>query len=124
MRLEPIATPPCVGNEGYGELCCLLHLLYYQCLQLFALFGQYAEIQFVVHLQYHTAFQSFHAHTTVHTYHGNLHDVGGASLYGRVDGIALGIASHHGIVAIDVGQGATAMEDGFRISIFVPAIKG
>ena len=75
MRFEPVVAPPCIGNEGYGELCCLLHLLYYQCLELVALFGQDAEVQFIMHLQYHAAFKSFLAHTAVHSYHGHLHDV-------------------------------------------------
>ena len=96
MCFKPVAAPPCIGNEGYGKLCCLLHLLDDQYLQLFALFGQDTEVQFVMYLQYHAALQSFLTHAAVHTYHGNLHDVGGTALYGRVDGIALGIASHHG----------------------------
>ena len=57
------------------------------------------------------------AHTAVYSYHGNLHDIGGTALYGRVDGIALGIATHHGIVAVDVGQGTAAMEDGFGVTL-------
>ena len=92
-----------------------MHFLYYEALELVALFGQDAEVQFVVHLKNHAALETFFSHALVHSYHGHLHDVGGTALYGRVDGIALGISAHYGIVAVYVGQGAAAVEDGFGV---------
>ena len=110
MCLQPVGAPSCIGYEWNGERGGILHLLYDEALELVALFGQDTEVQFVVHLKNHAAAEAFPAHAAVHTYHGYLHDVGGTALYGRVDGIALGIASYHGIVAVDVGQGTTAVE--------------
>ena len=51
-------------------------------------------------------------------YHGYLDDVGSRALDGCVDGVPFGISAHHGVVAVDVGQIAAAMEDGLRVAAF------
>ena len=50
-------------------------------------------------------------------YHGQLDDVGLAALDGRVDGVALGKASHGGVARRDVGQVATAAEESLGITL-------
>ena len=48
--LQPVGAPSCIGNEGDGERGGTLHFLYNEALELVALFGKDAEVQFVVHL--------------------------------------------------------------------------
>ena len=70
-----------------------------------------------MHLQYHLGAHVLLLQTLLYAYHGQFDDVGGTALYGGVDGVTLGISAHYGIVAIDVGQVASALAEGFGITL-------
>lgn len=53
VRLQPVRAPAAVGREGDVERVGVLHLLDDDALHLLFLFGQHAEVQLVVHLEYH-----------------------------------------------------------------------
>ena len=97
MCFEPIGAPSAVGKEGYGEFDGILHLIDNQLLQLLFLFGHNGEVEFIVHLQNHLRLQAFFAHSLVDVYHRHFDDVSSSALDGCIDGIALGIATHHSI---------------------------
>ena len=63
----------------------------------FFLLGQYREVEFVVHLQYHLALDMLCLETLEDVYHGYFDDVGGSTLDGSIDGVALGKAPDGGI---------------------------
>ena len=79
--------------------------------------GRHAEIQFVVYLQDHFRLQPQLSETAVDACHGHFDDVRRAALYGRVDGVAFGIASYGGVARTDVRQETLAAEDGFHIPL-------
>ena len=54
MRFEPVAAPSAVGDEGYAQLCCPLHLVDDDVLDALSLFEWHGEVEFVVYLQYHS----------------------------------------------------------------------
>ena len=66
------------------------------------------EIEFVMHLQQDLGAKATAAQLLLEAYHSDLDEVGGRALQRGVDGVALGIAAHDGIGAVDVGQGASA----------------
>ena len=70
-----------------------------------------------MHLQEHLCAKSLCAHSCIDADHCYLHDVGSRSLYGSIHGVALGISSHHGIAAVDVGEVASAPERRFHVSL-------
>ena len=62
-------------------------------------------------LQDHAGFEFALGELVVEGDHGQLDEVGGSALQGRVDGGALGKAALVGIAALDVGDGADAAEE-------------
>ena len=112
VRLQPVAAPSAVGDKGYAQTGGSLHLLNDNALDEFFLRRHHAEVEFVVYLQNHAALHALGLHAFVDADHGNLYDVCRTALYGGVYGVALGIAAHGGVVAVDVGQMTLALPKG------------
>ena len=84
----------------------------------FLLFGQYAEVKFVVHWKNHFRTDIFFLETFIYSYHCNLNDICRTTLNRSVDGVSLGITTYYGITRIDIRQVAFALEYGFYITLF------
>ena len=117
MRFQPVAAPSAVGLERDAEVGSLLHLPDDKLLYPILFLREDAEVEFIMNLENHLALQTLSLHACCHPYHGNLDDVRCRSLYGRVDGIAFRIATHDGVVRVDVGQVTAAAEERFRIAL-------
>ena len=57
----------------------------------------YAEVQFIVYLQYHFSLYAFCLESLINACHCYLYDICGTSLNRCVDGVSLGIAAYNGV---------------------------
>ena len=53
VGLEPVGAPSAVGHERHAHLEGPLHLFHHYPLHELLLLGHHAEVEFVVHLEYH-----------------------------------------------------------------------
>ena len=119
VGVEPVGAGAVAGGEAHAALVGVLHFLYHNAGHLLEFVGAYIEVEFVVHLQNHLRLDVLLLESTVDVNHGNLDDVGSGALDGRVDGIALAEAAHHGIARVDVGQHASAAVERGNIAFFL-----
>ena len=88
----------------------MFHLLLDEGLQFVGLGGEDVEEEFVVNLEGHAGAELARGDLGVDADHGQLDEVSGGALQGRVDGGALGEASLIGVARLDVWDGADAAE--------------
>ena len=98
IRYQPVVTPATVGHKRDAQRIGPLHLLQHEGLYPIVFFGHDAEIQFVVDLQQEFTLQSFCLHALVDVDHRHLDDVGRRTLYGCVDGVTFGKATHGAVM--------------------------
>ena len=70
-----------------------------------------------MHLNDHLAPDAFFPEAVEDAYHCHLDDVCLRTLDRGIDGIALGESSHGAVLAVDIRQIATAVEEGFGVSL-------
>lgn len=112
MGFEPVGAYAAGDFEGDAAAVGFGHVGGDYLLEAWELVGDYVEYEFVVDLHYHARAESGFLDVAVDINHGQLDDVGSRPLQGSVDGIALGIATHHRVARIDVGQVAFAPHEG------------
>ena len=108
VGFEPVAAGAAGHFEGDVVDPGVFHLVHDELLHLGEFVGNDVEHEFVVYLYYHARAEAPAAYLGVDAYHGYLDYVGCRALYGRVDGVALGIASYGGVAREDVGEEAFA----------------
>ena len=116
MCLEPVCAPSAVCHERNVERVGILHLLKDDALHLLFFFRKDAEVEFVVHLKYHFRLYSFGFESPADAYHGYFYYVCRRALYWGVDGVALCEVADGGVVRVDVGQIAAAVEECLRVA--------
>ena len=97
MRLEPVCTPTCIGNQWHFKGKGILHLFEHNLFNLLFLVRNNAKVQFVVYLKNHLALYSFFVESLIDANHCQFDDVCGTTLYRCVDGIALCITTNGSI---------------------------
>ena len=118
MCLQPVLPFTAVGDQGDLELDGVFHFFQNDLTYFFLLVLADVEVEFVVYLKDHFAFQTFFFETVVDAYHRYLDDVGGATLDRGVDRISFGLTAYDGVVRIDVRQVTFAFEYRFDIAFF------
>ena len=84
MCLQPVLPFTAVGDQGDLELDGVFHFFQNDLTYFFLLVLADVEVEFVVYLKDHFAFQTFFFETVVDAYHRYLDDVGGATLDGAL----------------------------------------
>ena len=120
VRLQPVPAPAAVRFQGHLHGAGVLHLVDDDFLHSFLFVYGDAEVQFVMHLQYHLGFQAFCGEAAVDAGHGHLDNVCRTALYGGIDGVAFGIAADSGVARVDVRQETLAVEDGLHVALRAP----
>ena len=111
-----------VGDEGHAQRNNLLHLFQDDLFHQFCLFLIDIEVQLVVYLQDHLAFQLLRLKTLVDADHCQLDDIGRAALDRGVDGVALGITADNGVARVDIRQVTFPFEDGLDIAVLASGL--
>ncbi len=112
FQVAPVGAEAQVGNQGHIELDHAFHLGADQLIDFFGLVAGNVEEQFVVHLENHARLEIALPDFAVERDHGQLDEVGGGALEGRVDRGALGESARIGVAALDIGNGAKPAEEG------------
>ena len=122
MRLQPVLALAAVGDEGHAQWNNLLHLFQDDLFHQFCLFLIDIEVQLVVYLQDHLAFQLLRLKTLVDADHCQLDDIGRAALDRGVDGVAFGITADNGVARVDIRQVTFPLEDGLDIAVLASGL--
>jgi len=112
LDVAPVGAEGYFGEDGDGEGGDVFHLLLDEGVEFVGLGGEDVEEEFVVDLEGHAGAELARGDLRVDADHGQLDEVGGGALQGRVDGGALGEASLIGVARRDVWDGADAAEPG------------
>ena len=116
MCLKPVFAPSAICFQGDVHAVCFLHFFDDDLLHAFFFFRIDAEVQFVVYLQNHFRQDSLSLEATMDAYHRHLYYIGCRALNRCIYGVALCKATHRGVMGIDVGKIASAMEQCFGIA--------
>jgi len=110
--VSPVGAEGYFGEDGDAELGDVFHLVLDEDAEFVGFGGEDVEEQFVVDLEGHAGAEMARGDLGVDANHGELDEVGGGALQGRVDGGALGEAALIGVARRDVWDGADAAEPG------------
>lgn len=110
MCFKPVASPSGICHQGDVQCVCFLHFLPYYLLHLFLLLGIDGEVELVMYLKYHLRADALVGKAFVYAYHGHLDNVCLRTLYGGVDGVALGKSANGSVLRVYVLKVASALE--------------
>ena len=117
MRLQPRTPHPRLGNQRNRKRERCLHFEFDELAERIDLGRVGVKHQFVVNLKDHGALEAFALKAVVDADHGELHDVGGGALDGRVDRVPLGMAAYGLVPRIDVAQVAATSQKSFDVAL-------